>query len=92
MQEQINKLTREMDEVKRLLKSLEANATIPFLIGEAFKTRLGSNIQSQTPTTNKSLKTVNEAGSATYDVSDKMDGKLPVVINNTVYYIPYYNS
>lgn len=92
MQEQINRLTRDVDELKQILKSLEANATIPFLIGEAFKARLGSNIQSQTPTTNKSLKTVDEAGSATYDVADKMDGKIPVVINNAVYYIPYYNS
>lgn len=91
MQEQITQLQNQIKEMQLVINSLRANATIPFDIGEAFKARLEKGDVFGEANTNTEVKSVNEAGSATYDVAKKMDGLIPVTLKGQVYKIPYYN-
>lgn len=90
MQEELNQLKIKVAELEAFVQSLRAEATIPYDVGEAFKTRLGSNITAGVPNSNDNSRSVNEAGSGTYFVTGVQSGTIPFNINGTTYNILYY--
>lgn len=84
----------QIDNLQEQLDMLKANATIPYEVEQAFRTRL--NIESFTAlaasskTAVSETQAVNEAGTASYDVAKPMDGFRQVNIGGSTIYIPYY--
>lgn len=91
MQEQLTQLQNQINDIQRVINSLRANATIPFDIGEAFRARLDEGDLFGEININQELQGVNEAGTASYTVSKKMDGLVPLTLKGKTINIPYYN-
>lgn len=87
-------MQRKIEELEADMRSLRAAATIPFDVDQAFTARLGSRfstVQTQSLKPGASeLQSVNEAGSATYNVAKGMDGFLLYAKDGVSYYLPYY--
>lgn len=94
LQEQLKLIEDQVSGLKAAFNSLSNNATIPFDIGEAFKTRVLTNI---TPLSISSKDADSEDESITVGLNTTIvlgdpDGFLQVTINDVIYYIPYFNS
>lgn len=93
MQEQINQLKNEIELLETELGKLRSATTIPFEIGQAFRDRLRdiNVISASTKDKDTEDQTVDEGGTATYEVLKEPDGFLQATINGTPYYIPFYD-
>lgn len=88
-------LQKEIEELKKKVKSLESFTSISNEVEQAFRIRLGvENLASNLGESGKSAtsenQAVNEAGMDSYDVLKKPDSFLEVNISGTLYYIPVF--
>lgn len=88
IQAKISALQEELDKLK-------ANATIPYEVEQAFRTRLNidtfTSLIASSKTAASETQLVNESGTQSYDVAKPMDGFRQVTIGGATIYIPYYN-
>jgi hypothetical protein len=71
-------------------RSLERSSSIPIEIDQSFKERFNQLRLEQTKTVASETQAVNEAGSASYNVSNPPDAFLKVIIDAKVYYVPVF--
>lgn len=87
-------LQKRIDDLEKKYKAIEASATIPKPVEDAFRERLRLEIISSITSSGKSAssesQTVNEGGVASYGVLKNPDAYLQVNINGTVYYLPVF--
>lgn len=85
-------LQQKIEELERKIKFLEASATIPKPVEDAFRERLRlENVTAVFPSLKSAIseaQAVNEAGTANYSVLKNPDGFLQLTVNGTLYYIP----
>ncbi len=88
LQSQINQLREEINTLKN-------STTIPFDVGEAFKIRVLEDLSKLKPSTKTAIsenETVNiPAVPTSFTKIKQPDGFVEIVLNSSVYYIPYYN-
>lgn len=89
---QFQQMQAELTELRAFVQSLKSSTTIPYDVDGAFRTRLGtdSDIVVSAKDVDSEDQSVNEGGSATYNVLKEPDGFLQVTISGSVYYLPYY--
>ncbi len=84
-------LQKRIDDLEKKFKAIEASATIPKPVEDAFRERLRLEVISSINTSGKSgsseSQTVNEGGVQVYTVLKNPDNYLQVNINGTVYYL-----
>lgn len=94
LKKQIDELKTQTDDLKAKVKLLEASATIPKHVEDAFRERLRletfTPLESSAKSATSESQTVNEAGIATYAVLKNPDGWEQRVINGTVKYYPFW--
>jgi len=90
MNKDIEQLKIQIDELNKKFDSLGASTTIPYNVGEAFKIRVLGDTSLSAVSATAHNKTVNEAGTATYDVMNKPTGFVQITIQGTDYIIPYF--
>lgn len=87
-------LQQKIEELETKVKLLEASATIPKPVEDAFRERLRLEVISSITTSGKSStsesQAVNESGVATYGVLKNPDAYVQVTISGTIYYIPVF--
>lgn len=90
MQEQINQLQAQVLELANTVNAMRNASSIPFDIDAAFRERLGGGLKVFNLNGGTILKSVNESGSATYDVAKAMDGSLSTTFNGVAIKLPFY--
>lgn len=94
MNPEIEQLKKEIEDLKNKFKAIEASATIPKPVEDAFRERLRLEVISSIMTSSKSSssegQSVNEAGASSYSVLKNPDAYLQVNISGTVYYLPVF--
>lgn len=89
-------LQKRIDDLEKKFKAIEASATIPKPVEDAFRERLRLEIISSITNSSKPSSSegqlVDEAGIATYSVLKNPDAYLQVIINGTVYYLSAWTS
>lgn len=91
---QVQNLQKQVDDLTYIIESLASSTTIPFDIGEAFKKRLEGkkySLSSSSKTVADFTRAVNEAGTATYNVSKLMTGFKTLQIGDTKITIATYD-
>jgi len=83
-------LLQRIIQLEMVIASLRNGSSIPFDIGAAFDSRLGSGFQLQNLSGGIDSKSVNESGSATYSVAKLPDGSATAVYQGTIIRIPFY--
>lgn len=94
MTPELKNLQDQITALQEQFNSLNNNATIPFDIGEAIKTRvlLEAGIpQTSSKGATSENQAVNEGGAGTYSVLKAPDGFVQVTLGGTLYYLPYYS-
>lgn len=88
-------LKKEIEDIKNWKRSLEMSHSIPLNIDQSFRARFknigGSAIEQSTKSATSENRTVNESGSATYDVLKAPDTFIQTLVNGTIIYIPAFN-
>ncbi len=87
-------LQQKIEELEKKVTLLEASATIPKPVEDAFRERLRLEIISSITASSKSntseSQTVNESGAGSYGVLKNPDAYVQVTISGTIYYIPVF--
>lgn len=93
LQKQIVDLNTKVDALTKTLEYMTSNGTFPYEIGVAIKDRLSDEFSSGGSSATSPVtytQTVNESGSATYDVAKVMTGFISITFGGNTYNIPYY--
>lgn len=92
----MEELKTKIEELERKIKLLEASATIPKNVEDAFRERLRLEIISSITSSSKGASTesqaVNESGASSYTVLKNPDAYLQVNVNGTIYYLAAWTS
>ncbi len=87
-------LIKRIELLEEEINKLRNNATIPFDIGEAIKSRVKTDLgalESSSKTAASETQAVDEAGVLAYSVMKAPDGFMQTNINGTIYYVPYFS-
>lgn len=89
---EIELLKKRIDELERIIRSLEASHSIPLKIDQAFRARFVSSSLIDTSSKSNSSESIgiDEAGSATHTVLGQPDAFLQIQVKGTTYYLPVF--
>jgi len=93
MQEQINQLQQQIVDLQNELNLMKSAGSYPYDMEQALRDRLDIDSLKNNPSAkdvSTETQSVDEGGTATYDVAKPMDGFEEKFVNGEIRYYPYY--